>query len=66
MINEFFAIEAQLPRASSMYCWKASKGWAPMTGRPLIKKLGVLRTPSSCTDRTSDWTVWVYFPESRH
>lgn len=54
------------PGAASMYCWKTSKGCAPITGRPLIKKLGVLWTPNDRAALVSDWTVMVRFPESRH
>lgn len=39
--------------SASMYCWKTSKGCAPINGRPLTRKVGVLPTPNDCEARVS-------------
>src|SRR3989344_4090633 len=51
--------------AASMALWNCSKGSAPTTDCPLMKKVGVPRTPAACPSEKSFATSAAYFPEPR-
>jgi len=48
-----------------MACLKTSNDWAPITGVPFTRKVGVLRTPKDCAALVSASTMEVYLPASR-
>ena len=45
---------------------KVSRGCAPTSIMPLMKKTGVARAPRERPAIVSSFTFWAYFPESRH
>ena len=60
------AISGRSRSASSTAVRKASTGWAPTSGRPLMRNVGVDRTPSARACVTSASTAAAKRRSSRH